>query len=118
MAAEGAEVAAAAEVAGVADAEPVVEAAASRGELAAGARADRFPITLKKANSSRPGRAKSTRPMHVLPGRQAVAWISSDDGRTTDLPYFQEACPNRKRQFHFFENAWARKPGKLHALIS
>jgi hypothetical protein len=69
--AEGAEVAAAAEAA---VAEAAAEAAASHGELAAGARADRFPITLK-INSSRPGPIKSTRPMHVLLARQAPATI-------------------------------------------
>jgi hypothetical protein len=71
--AEGAEVAAAAEAA---VAEAAAEAAASHGELAAGARADRFPIPLK-AISSRPGPTRSIRPMHVLlVGWQAPATVA------------------------------------------
>ena len=121
MAAGGAEAAAAGGVVVVAGAEvaevAVTEAAASRGELAAGARADGFPITLK-ANSSWPGSKKATRPMHVLLGRQAPATISGDDGGPTDVQRFREAFPNPRRQFQSLENARARVPGKLHALIS
>ena len=114
MAAEGAEVAAAAEVAGVADAEPVVEAAASRGELAAGARADRFPITLK-TNSSWPGSTKSTRPMHVLLGGPLPVTISAMTCRLMcNVP--RKSRRAAERDFDSFENAWALAPGKLRAL--
>jgi hypothetical protein len=56
--------------------------------------------------------------MHVLLGRQAPATISGDDGGPTDVQRFQEAFPNPRRKFQSFENARARVPGKLHALIS
>ena len=114
MAAEDAGVAVAAEVAEVVAAEVAAEAAASRGELAAGARADRFPITLK-TNSSWPGSTKSTRPMHVLLGGPLPATLSA---MTCPLMCNVPRKSRRaaERDFDSFENAWALAPGKLRAL--
>jgi hypothetical protein len=41
------------------------EAAARRGELAAGARPDRFPTYFVKRRSSWPGSTRSARPIHI-----------------------------------------------------
>jgi hypothetical protein len=41
-----------------------------------------------------------------------------DDGRATDVQGSQKASPNWRKEFDSFENARARVPGKLHALIS
>lgn len=101
----------AAEVAGAAGAEVAAEAAASRGELAAGARADRFLNTLM-TNSFWPGPMKSTRPMHVLFGHQAPAMVSSVIVERSMCSV--EASPNWR--FHSFADARRRALRQLHAL--
>ena len=65
LAAEAAE-AAAAELAGELAWELPAEAAARRGELAAGASPDRFPAYIGKRRSSWPGSTRSARPIHIF----------------------------------------------------
>jgi hypothetical protein len=60
----------------------------------------------------------------IDPADARLAWPASachdlmDDGRPTDVQRSQEASPNWRKEFDSFENARARVPGKLHALIS
>lgn len=80
--------AAAAEVAGDADAALAAEAAAHPGELAAGAKADRAAITLTK--TGRHGRVRHNRPgLSMFVGHLARLDKPADDG-CTGLPYYRE----------------------------
>ena len=73
-AAEAAE--AAAGLAGELAWELAAEAAARRGEVAAGARPDRFPTYIDKRGSSWPGSTRSARPIHICSAARACAWPS------------------------------------------